>query len=178
MNEADTRARLIEPKLKAAGWTDQQITREFCYKRRRSPDASSLGRSFFRPRAALPEGWRWVRLGDVAKRDATLILPSTEPNRFFNIGMEQVAPGQWEEPSINPVTGARIKSSCIFSARARSLRQAEAIFKQGDTLLTGGSCQHGIRTFISSPGFGGASLPCLVFAISRFRALCQPKYDR
>lgn len=28
MNEADTRARLIDPKLKQAGWGDSQITRE------------------------------------------------------------------------------------------------------------------------------------------------------
>jgi type I restriction enzyme R subunit len=33
VNEADTRARLIEPKLKAAVWTDQQVTREFYYHR-------------------------------------------------------------------------------------------------------------------------------------------------
>jgi type I restriction enzyme R subunit len=33
MNEADTRARLIEPKLKVAGWTEQQVTREFYYNR-------------------------------------------------------------------------------------------------------------------------------------------------
>lgn len=33
MNEADTRAKLIEPKLKASGWTDQQVTREFYYNR-------------------------------------------------------------------------------------------------------------------------------------------------
>ena len=33
MNEADTRARLVEPKLKAAGWTDRQVTREFYYQR-------------------------------------------------------------------------------------------------------------------------------------------------
>lgn len=33
MNEADTRARLIDPKLKAAGWTDTQITREHFYQR-------------------------------------------------------------------------------------------------------------------------------------------------
>ncbi len=33
MNEADTRARLVEPKLKAAGWTDQQVTREVYYQR-------------------------------------------------------------------------------------------------------------------------------------------------
>ncbi|WP_376791878.1 EcoAI/FtnUII family type I restriction enzme subunit R [Thermoflexus sp.] len=31
LNEADTRARLIEPKLKAAGWNDREITREFYY---------------------------------------------------------------------------------------------------------------------------------------------------
>lgn len=33
LNEADTRAQLIEPKLKAAGWTDKYITREFYYNR-------------------------------------------------------------------------------------------------------------------------------------------------
>jgi len=33
MNEADTRARLVDPKLKAAGWTDQLVTREFYYQR-------------------------------------------------------------------------------------------------------------------------------------------------
>lgn len=32
-NEADTRATLIDPKLKAAGWTDSQITREHYYQR-------------------------------------------------------------------------------------------------------------------------------------------------
>ena len=32
-NEADTRATLIDPKLKAAGWTDTQITREHYYQR-------------------------------------------------------------------------------------------------------------------------------------------------
>lgn len=31
LNEADTRARLVDPKLKAAGWTDQAISREFYY---------------------------------------------------------------------------------------------------------------------------------------------------
>lgn len=33
MNEADTRANLIEPKLKASGWTDRQVTREYYYQR-------------------------------------------------------------------------------------------------------------------------------------------------
>jgi type I restriction enzyme R subunit len=32
-NEADTRATLVDPKLKAAGWTDAQITREHYYQR-------------------------------------------------------------------------------------------------------------------------------------------------
>lgn len=32
-NEADTRAGLIDPKLKAAGWTDTQVTREHYYQR-------------------------------------------------------------------------------------------------------------------------------------------------
>lgn len=33
MNEADTRATLIEPNLKAAGWTDRYVTREYYYQR-------------------------------------------------------------------------------------------------------------------------------------------------
>ena len=33
MNEAETRARLVEPKLKAAGWTDNLLAREFIYSR-------------------------------------------------------------------------------------------------------------------------------------------------
>lgn len=33
MNEAETRARLIEPKLRAAGWTDRHLGREFYYNR-------------------------------------------------------------------------------------------------------------------------------------------------
>ena len=31
LNEADTRAQLVDPKLKAAGWRDTQVTREFFY---------------------------------------------------------------------------------------------------------------------------------------------------
>jgi len=33
LNEVDTRAILVEPKLKAAGWTNQQVTRDFFYQR-------------------------------------------------------------------------------------------------------------------------------------------------
>ena len=35
MNEADTRANLIDPQLRAAGWTDRAATREFYYQRDR-----------------------------------------------------------------------------------------------------------------------------------------------
>jgi type I restriction enzyme R subunit len=35
-NEADTRAQLIDPQLKAAGWTDSQVTREHYYHRDRA----------------------------------------------------------------------------------------------------------------------------------------------
>lgn len=31
LNEAETRARLVDPKLKAAGWTDREVAREFRY---------------------------------------------------------------------------------------------------------------------------------------------------
>lgn len=33
LNEADTRAQLIDPKLREAGWTDSLITREHFYRR-------------------------------------------------------------------------------------------------------------------------------------------------
>jgi type I restriction enzyme R subunit len=33
LSEADTRAKLIDPKLKASGWTDRQVTREYYYQR-------------------------------------------------------------------------------------------------------------------------------------------------
>jgi len=35
LNEADTRARLIDPKLKIAGWTDAQVSREYLYQKDR-----------------------------------------------------------------------------------------------------------------------------------------------
>ena len=35
MNEADTRANLVEPRLKSAGWTSTQVAREFYYQRDR-----------------------------------------------------------------------------------------------------------------------------------------------
>lgn len=32
LNEADTRAQLIDPQINRSGWTRSQITREHCYK--------------------------------------------------------------------------------------------------------------------------------------------------
>jgi type I restriction enzyme S subunit len=62
----------------------------------------------------LPEGWRWVRLGEVARREATLLKPSDYPSRRFRyIGMEHVAPGQWEEPEGVEINGGEIKSQVV-----------------------------------------------------------------
>jgi type I restriction enzyme S subunit len=62
----------------------------------------------------LPEGWRWVRLGEVARREAALLKPSDYPSRRFRyIGMEHVAPGQWEEPEGVEINGGEIKSQVV-----------------------------------------------------------------
>lgn len=45
LNEADTRVLLIEPKLKAAGWRDTQVTREHYYNRNQ---AYTAGRIYLR----------------------------------------------------------------------------------------------------------------------------------
>jgi type I restriction enzyme S subunit len=63
----------------------------------------------------LPEGWRWVRLGEVAHRKATLVKPSDYPSqRFRYLGMEHVAPGQWEEPRPVELDGKEIKSQTVI----------------------------------------------------------------
>ncbi|MBC7170216.1 hypothetical protein H5T54_04715 [Candidatus Bipolaricaulota bacterium] len=41
MNEADPRANLVDPQLRAAGWTDREVTRGFYYQRDRQ---CALGR--------------------------------------------------------------------------------------------------------------------------------------
>ncbi len=76
---------------------------------------AALAEAFPRPGADLPAGWRWVRLGEVAWRDADLVNP-TSPNEseLVNyLGMEQVAPGQWEEPEPNLITPRTISSTCV-----------------------------------------------------------------
>lgn len=62
----------------------------------------------------LPQGWRWVRLGEVASREAALLKPSNHPSRRFRyLGMEHVAAGQWEEPQAVEVNGEEIKSQVV-----------------------------------------------------------------
>ncbi|WNC60569.1 restriction endonuclease subunit S [Thermosynechococcus sp. QS41] len=70
------------------------------------------------PLYKLPEGWRWVRLGEVARREATLLKPSDYPSRRFRyLSMEHVGPGQWEEPRGVEVSGSEIKSQVVVFRR-------------------------------------------------------------
>lgn len=62
----------------------------------------------------LPEGWRWVRLGEVAQRRANSLVPRRYPSRRFRyVGMEHLEAGQWEEPQGVEVSGSDIKSQVI-----------------------------------------------------------------
>jgi type I restriction enzyme S subunit len=62
----------------------------------------------------LPKGWRWVRLGEVAWRESVTLQLSARPDDvFYYIGMEHVAPGQWDEPTPVQLSGAEIKSQVI-----------------------------------------------------------------
>ena len=75
---------------------------------------SVLAETFPRPGSDLPEGWRWVRLGEVARREAVLLRPSDYPSqRFRYLGMEHVAAGQWEAPEGVEVNGQEIKSQVV-----------------------------------------------------------------
>jgi type I restriction enzyme S subunit len=75
---------------------------------------SVLAQTFPRPGSDLPEGWRWVRLGEVAWRDAITLQPRDQPDAVFHyLGMEHVAPGQWDEPTPVELRGAEIKSQVI-----------------------------------------------------------------
>ena len=75
---------------------------------------SVLAETFPRPGSDLLAGWRWVRLGEVASREAVLLKPSDHPSRRFRyLGMEHVAAGQWEEPQAVEVNGDEIKSQVV-----------------------------------------------------------------
>jgi type I restriction enzyme, S subunit len=75
---------------------------------------SVLAQTFPRPGSDLPEGWRWVRLGEVAWRDSVTLQPNSQPDTVFHyLGMEHVAPGQWDEPTPVELPGAEIKSQVI-----------------------------------------------------------------
>lgn len=45
MNEADTRATLIEPKLRLVGWTDRLVTREYYYQRDHTNSVELVGKT-------------------------------------------------------------------------------------------------------------------------------------
>ena len=51
LNEADTRAKLIDPKIKAAGWGESQIEREHYFMKGR---AITKGRIYIRGRGVPP----------------------------------------------------------------------------------------------------------------------------
>lgn len=62
----------------------------------------------------LPEGWRWVRLGEVVHCEVSVVQPTKNPTRLFNyLGLEHLDAGQWEEPRENWVYGGEIKSACV-----------------------------------------------------------------
>ena len=75
---------------------------------------AALVEVFPRPGAQLPQGWRWVKLGEVAWRESMTLRPDNQPNAvFLYIGMEHIAPGQWEEPAPVELRGSEIKSQVI-----------------------------------------------------------------
>jgi type I restriction enzyme S subunit len=75
---------------------------------------AALAEVFPRPGAQLPQGWRWVKLGEVAWRESMTLRPDNQPNAvFLYIGMEHIAPGQWEEPAPVELRGSEIKSQVI-----------------------------------------------------------------
>ena len=76
---------------------------------------SVLADTFPRPGSALPPGWRWVRLGEVAYREANFLMPSDYPTkRFRYVGMEHLEAGQWAEPQGVEVSGAEIRSQVVL----------------------------------------------------------------
>jgi len=75
---------------------------------------ASLAEVCPRPGAVFPSGCRWVRLGEVARRESNTLNPSDYPDKVFSyLGMEHVSPGQWKEPTPVDVHGHEIKSQVI-----------------------------------------------------------------
>jgi len=76
---------------------------------------AALAEVFPRPGDPLPTDWKWVELGEVARREVKTIKPSDMPDHAFNyLGMEHVAPNQWEEPKPESRLGVEIRSSVIM----------------------------------------------------------------
>ncbi|MCS7165973.1 MAG: restriction endonuclease subunit S, partial [Candidatus Calescibacterium sp.] len=75
---------------------------------------SVLFHTFPRPGSELPEGWKWVKLGEVAERISETINPSAHGEKeFAYIGMEDVRSGQFDEPKPRYVKGLEIKSQVV-----------------------------------------------------------------
>jgi type I site-specific restriction endonuclease len=103
MNEADTRANMIEPQLRAAGWTDRGVTREFYYQRDREYAPGRVVLVGNETRRSTPrrldrfsrpeELWqRWVQ-------NTGLSAPTR-----FQVGEERAAYlGQLRERTVNPL---------------------------------------------------------------------------
>ncbi|MCL6649571.1 MAG: hypothetical protein K6U89_14705 [Chloroflexi bacterium] len=75
---------------------------------------STLAEIFPSPGQDLPAGWRWVRLGEVASREAVIVRPSDATDEVFDyLGMEQVEPGQWNQRQPARLSGEEIRSQAI-----------------------------------------------------------------
>jgi type I restriction enzyme S subunit len=76
---------------------------------------SILSETFPKPGTELPEGWRWVKLGEVAWRDSVILRPSDNPKVVVRyLGMEHISPGQWDEPTPIELFGAEIRSQVVM----------------------------------------------------------------
>jgi type I restriction enzyme S subunit len=63
----------------------------------------------------LPDGWKWVKLSEVAWRDSVILRPSDNPKFLVRyLGMEHVSPGQWDEPTPVELLGEEVRSQVIM----------------------------------------------------------------
>jgi type I restriction enzyme S subunit len=76
---------------------------------------SALAETFPKPGTQLPNGWKWVKLGEVAWRDSVILRPSDNPKFVVRyLGMEHVSPGQWDEPTPVELLGEEVRSQVIM----------------------------------------------------------------
>jgi type I restriction enzyme S subunit len=76
---------------------------------------SALAETFPKPGTQLPDGWKWVKLSEVAWRDSVILRPSDNPKFVVRyLGMEHVSPGQWDEPTPVELLGEEVRSQVIM----------------------------------------------------------------